>query len=157
MRYIGIDPGIFGAIAIMYDDDRETHWHPMPTVKAGTKSAIDGAAVRELLFDASDKGLVAIEKVGAMPKQGVTSSFNFGAGWGKVQGVCDGIQIPYILVQPQAWKKRILEGLGTDKSATIRFCMYRWPTLSLIAPRGRVPHDGAADALCLSLFAKLCA
>jgi crossover junction endodeoxyribonuclease RuvC len=155
VRYIGIDPGIFGAIAELREDGDPT-WIPMPTVKAGSKRAIDGAAVRDFLCVDDDRPLVAIEKVGAMPKQGVTSSFNFGAGWGKIQGVCDGLRVSYVLVQPQAWKKKILEGLGGDKSATIRYCMMRWPALSLVAPRCRTAHDGAADALCLALFAKLC-
>ncbi len=153
MIFIGIDPGLFGAIAFI-EDDYAPSWAPMPTVKTGTKRSIDGASVRShLIWDAPV--LIAIEKVGAMPKQGVTSGFNFGAGWGKIQGVCDGMRLPYVMVAPKTWKKKILDGLGTDKSATIAYCMKRYPAVSLIAPRGRTPHDGAADAICLALFAKL--
>ncbi len=155
MRYIGIDPGLHGAIAVI-EDDKDPDWVPMPVLKTGTKHAVDGASVREYLTG-DGKPLIAIEKVGAMPKQGVTSCFNFGAGWGKIQGVCDGMQLPYVLVTPQSWKKKILDGLGRDKSATIRYCMARWPQVSLIHYGCRVPHDGAADAMCLALFAKLCA
>ncbi len=156
MRYVGIDPGLSGAIAVLFDDDRQPLWHPMPTVRSGKKRAIDGALARDWIFDPMESSLVAIEKVGAMPGQGVTSCFSFGAGWGKIQGVCDGLRLPYVMVAPQTWKKKILDGLGHDKTATIRYCMMRWPTLGLIAPGCRTPHDGAADALCLALFAKLC-
>ena len=61
-----------------------------------------------------DVRLAALEKVGAMPGQGVVSMFTFGHAAGAVAGVLAALEVPVTLVTPQRWKKAA--GLiGTDK------------------------------------------
>jgi len=49
--------------------------------------------------------VATIEKVHAMPKQGVTSSFTFGKNFGFLIGLLTAIQVPFKFVTPQQWQK----------------------------------------------------
>lgn len=151
MQYIGIDPGLSGAIAIIEGDSAS--WWPMPVMEIGNgKRRVNGAELAKMLQGRTC--LVAIEKVGAMPGQGVTSMFSFGRSLGVIEGVCDAIGCPKAYVDPKTWKKAILAGGPQDKEGAIHFCRMRWPNVVLVPPRGRVDHDGAADALCLAEYGR---
>jgi len=100
-------------------------------------------------------GAVTIEKVGTMPKQGVTSSFNFGRGYGMLEGMCTTLCFPTQLVRPQAWKKLVLAGTQKDKSAAIQFVKRQYPGVRLRATdRCTTDHDGMADAICLAEYGR---
>lgn len=146
----GIDPGQKGAIAFI-GGTLGVSWMPMPVAGEGHgKKGIIGHAVAEALRGCS---YVAVEQVGAMPGQGVTSMFQFGRGLGRIEGVLQALALPYALVHPKTWKKAVLNGLPHDKEGAIAFARRQWPSVSLIAPGCRTPHDGAADALCLAWYA----
>ena len=148
MRVIGIDVGFKGAIAFI--DNGSIDLLPMP-INKGNKIYLDLRALTEYL-DEYIPELVIIEKVSAMPKQGVTSVFRFGEQFGMIQGICSGLGLSYLLVRPQEWKKRILEGYPKgDKSASIRYVQQKYPDVSLLpTPRSRKPSDGMADAICIA-------
>jgi crossover junction endodeoxyribonuclease RuvC len=57
--------------------------------------------------------LAVVEKVGAMPKQGVSSTFKFGAAYGSILGILAALKIRTILVSPTVWKGHF--ALGADK------------------------------------------
>lgn len=59
-------------------------------------------------------------------------------------------QLPHYRVRPQAWKQLVLAGTAKDKAAAIAFCRNAHPTLELVPPRFRAPHDGMAEAVCLA-------
>lgn len=153
----GVDPGLDGAVAIL-DGEGRLVLHPTPILKAdkGGKRSFDLTRMQDILCPIRNvTGLVAIERVGAMPGQGVTSMFNFGMGYGIWLGLLAGLGLPYQAVMPAAWKKSILAGTAKDKQAAIEFIHRRFPGVSLLAtPRSRVPHDGFADAACLALYAR---
>lgn len=87
----------------------------MPLIKIGSKSRVNGAAVASFLRGPSITHAY-LEEVGAMSGQGVSSMFTFGHAAGVVERIIQGLNIPYMLVTPQAWKKSA--GLiGTDKDA----------------------------------------
>ncbi len=154
----GIDPGMTGAVAWYYEAGNSAGWGRMPTIgMGGSKRSIDPPGLARLLNSLRAMvpiRLVVIEKVGAMPGQGVTSMFSFGRGCGVLDGVCGALGLPIVMVTPQSWKKRILEGLPHDKAGAIAYCQRRWPQVNLIPENGRVPHSGAADALCLAAYGK---
>jgi crossover junction endodeoxyribonuclease RuvC len=145
LNIIAIDPGLKGAIAIHHDG--QTTAHPMPI--AG--KVLDLPTIASLVRSASPD-LAVIEKVGAMPGQGVSSTFTFGCGYGMLQGLLTGLGVPIELVIPQAWKKLVLAGTTKDKDAAIAYCRRAFPDVPLVLPRCRVPHDGVADALCLMQY-----
>jgi crossover junction endodeoxyribonuclease RuvC len=143
MNIIAFDPGQKGGIAIHRQG--VTAAYPMPM--AG--KSLDLPSIGPDLVRSHSPDIAIIEKVGAMPGQGVTSTFTFGMGYGQIQGLLAGMGIPIELVQPQIWKKIILAGSPKDKDAAIAYCRRAFPNVPLVMPRCRTPHDGVADALCI--------
>ena len=77
-----------------------------------------------------------------MPGQGVSSMFNFGMGYGAIQGVLAGLCVPLHLVTPQKWKKH--QGLiGKDKDCARTLAQQLYPEASL----ARKKDIGRADAI----------
>jgi len=144
MIIVGIDPGINGGLALMNAGHVDGVW-PMPVIEKG----MDARAIKNILIDID---LVVMEKVHAMMGQGVTSMFHFGVGYGMIQGIVMTLGIPLRLVTPQAWKKEILVGTTKDKAASIDYCKRVYPYINLIPAGKRKPHDGCADACCISEF-----
>lgn len=153
---VGIDPGLRGGVAAIDPAGAVVGLWPMPVAGGEVHAAGLADLLRSLrcLDSHQDVGRVCLEKVSAMPKQGVSSTFRFGTGWGMVRGVCTALAIPVVLVPPTVWKKQVLLGLPHDKSGAVQFCAGRWPTADLVLPGCRVPHDGLADALCLASYAR---
>jgi len=157
MLSIGIDPGLRGGLAALDAVGTVVGLWPMPVAGGEIHAAGLAERLRSLrCFDThQDIGRVTLERVGAMPKQGVSSTFTFGTGWGMVRGVCAALGIPVVLVPPTVWKKQVLVGLPHDKDGALRYCANRWPLADLILPGCRKPHDGMADALCLAEYGRL--
>lgn len=151
---IGIDPGLKGGIAALDRAGNPLGVWPMPVAGGEVHAAGVADRLRVLLCHdgGPDQVRVCLEKVGAMPKQGVSSTFRFGVGVGTLLGVCATLGLGVVLVPPPTWKRRILHGLPHDKDGAIRYCMNRWPLVDLVQPGCRVPHDGIADALCLAEY-----
>ncbi len=102
MNVIGIDPGKSGGLAVL-----------TPNHKASV-FRFDNLSEREVYLLLTGQTLdlchVFLEKVHAMPGQGVTSMFNFGCGYGFLRGVLTTLGVPYEDVPPQTWQKKL--GLG---------------------------------------------
>ncbi|WP_288074307.1 hypothetical protein [Pseudomonas sp.] len=149
MKILGIDPGCTGALAILDDSGDATGHLPMPTVKVGTKSRVNGAAVAAWMREQGDIQHAYLEQVGAMPGQGVSSMFTFGHAAGVVEGILQGLGVPYTLVTPQAWKKRA--GLiGQDKDAARSRAIQLWPGMRVLDLKGK--GQAVADALLIAKF-----
>ncbi len=120
MRLLSIDPGITGAL-VAWNDGIETAVYPMPFLKvkvAGKKNLqkrLDLKALDKIFLEVSPH-IVVIEKVHAMPGQGVTSMFNFGFAFGAVCTLAATYADETHLIQPSAWKKHF-DLLKTAKSA----------------------------------------
>lgn len=162
MLIVGIDPGVSGALVLL-DGTALVDAVPMPTVEIETgkrkRREIVDERVRETL-DSWGPHLAVIEKVHAMPDQGVTSMFSFGAGWGLVRGICCGLGIPRELITPQTWKKIMLAGYPDDAEELVASQLWpgvKWaeyaPTkagraglfdAALIAEAGRRRREGGA-------------
>lgn len=153
---LGIDPGCTGAIVVMTDGDNYVAHLNMPTVKVGTKSRVNGAAVAAFVRETVGEFNVHayLEQVGAMPGQGVSSMFTFGHAAGVVEGILQGMAIPYTLVTPQAWKKRA--GLvGTDKDAARSRAIQLYPDLRILDLKGK--GQAVADAILIARHGASCA
>ena len=147
MLAIGIDPGKSGALAVIYTDEDNKPFR----VKV---IPFEETAYRDALATCVDSRVVCcLEKVGAMPGQGVVSMFNFGQNFGFIQGLLQANKIPYQLIPPQTWKKEF--SLSSDKQSSIDVCKRLFPDISLMAtPRSRKENDGMAEALLLAEFAR---
>ena len=147
MVSIGIDVGKKGGYAVIRDDDNyETHlWDDKDFIEV----MWDIAQTTE--FD--ERIIACVEKVGAMPHQGVTSSFNFGKSAGFVEGVLNALGIPYQLIPPQRWKKEFT--LNSDKQRSVEVCERLFPNASLLpTARCKVKSDGMAEALLMAEYAR---
>lgn len=148
---IGIDPGKSGAIAVI-DCDNGYILECISMPVAGKD--LDLSAINLFLSRyAVDTRCVFIEKVGAMPGQGVTSMFNFGFTVGAIHALVAAHQIPRYTVTPQAWKKLVLAGTLKDKAAAVDYCNRAFPQTSLLrTSRSKKPNDGMADAICIAVY-----
>jgi crossover junction endodeoxyribonuclease RuvC len=143
---IGIDPGISGAIAVFRDGKLESVVD-MPTVEIASgktiKRHISAATLRNILeLDMYQFSHVVIEKVGAMPGQGVTSMFNFGRSAGIIEGVVVGLKMPSTYVTPATWTKAV--GRAAGKDASRMRAMELFPAKAELFKRAK--DDGRADA-----------
>ena len=153
---IGIDPGLKGAIAVINAETKELlGLEDCPTMINDRKPIYDvgemAAVIRRfcLLGDAT----VILEQQQAMPKQGVSSTFTIGRGFGIWQGILGALEIPYRIVRPMVWTKRIFTGMpGEGKFRAIQFAMQMFPGIELTPQRCRTPKDGRADAACLAYW-----
>ena len=146
MIYIGIDPGKNGGIAILSDTI------PDVTVRVFSEDELLHIC-KTFRKTFSEDCKCVLEKVNAMPNQGVVSMFNFGQNYGFIQGVLKAYEIPYELVTPQKWKKEF--SCTSDKNTSIEVCKRLFPGVNLKATdRCRKDHDGMAEALLLACYAK---
>lgn len=143
---IGIDPGKTGAIAVMDDDGI------LCLEQFNVDKYVDVLSYVGQSTSAKDIK-VCLEKVGAMPGQGVVSMFNFGHNLGVIEGILSAFRIPYQLVPPQTWKKEF--SLTGDKAKSIEVCKKLFPWVDLRATdRSRKPSDGLAEALLMAEYAR---
>ncbi|EOH6201919.1 TPA: crossover junction endodeoxyribonuclease RuvC [Citrobacter farmeri] len=143
---LGIDPGCSGALVLITEQGGYIDHLAMPTIKVGTKSRVNGAAVAAWV---RQYGITHayLEKVGAMPGQGTASMFTFGHAAGVAEGILQGLNIPYTLVTPQAWKKSA--GLiGSDKDAARSRAIQLYPGLRALDAKAK--GQAIADALLIA-------
>lgn len=141
---MGIDPGISGAIAFYF---------PMvPSRIAVDDVPVAGGEINvaELarLIRVHRPTLAVIERVSAMPGQGVTSMFNFGRSYGDVRGVIGAMEVPLHFVTPQKWKKHF--GLSSDKDQSRMRAIRMFPTAADSFKLKK--HDGRAEAALIALY-----
>jgi hypothetical protein len=104
---------------------------------------VDAAALAQFVRDHVGPELAVVERVGAMPKQGVASTFRFGKAAGIIEGVLAGAGIPIHYVAPQTWKKHFRLS-GTDKEKSRALAIQRHPTVQGLHLK---KHHGRAEAL----------
>lgn len=149
--FMGIDPGLSGAIAV-YDPEAQTvECFDMPIYDIKGKKHVDLYGIARIVdaFHLRIKGAV-IEEVGAMPGQGVSSMFKFGFSAGAVQGVVAANFIPSRTVRPAIWKKAVGLPHGATKDASRKLASQIFPQSSHLW--ARVKDDGRAEATLLAIF-----
>ena len=138
--FVGIDPGKSGAIAVCGPQFAMTAW-PL-------KDRTD-ADIRDLLLEIhrwSDGGPFAyLEKVNAHPKQGISSTWKFAENFGMLKMALTCCNIPFDLIAPGVWQKKMSCLSGGDKNVTKRRAQELFPGM-------KITH-ATADAI---LLAELC-
>lgn len=145
MIYVGIDPGKKGAVAYLLE--REGSW------LENVFPIDDLPQLLHRLLRTGQPIRCCLEKVHAMPKQGVSSTFTFGAQYGWLKGMLDAHYISYQEIPPERWKKEF--GLNTDKQKSIEVCRQLFPNVSLRpTERSRVDDNNMAEALLMAEYAR---
>jgi len=140
--YVGIDPGSTGAMAILGPCGADTIDFTDPSFF-------------DRLNDREGQVHCMVEKVHAMPKQGVTSVFTFGTAYGKALGMLIALKVPYTLVTPQKWQK--VFGISGRKGCTKKQSLERARALfpGLAASHlARVKDHNRADALLIAEYCR---
>jgi crossover junction endodeoxyribonuclease RuvC len=158
--FLGIDPGQTGSLAmirVLDDGSKEIRLFdpPLFEVKSGKKirHEYDEASMAATLheFSVVEKETTCIlEKVSAMPDQGVTSMFNFGMGFGLWRGMLAAFRIPYTLIHPLTWKKRVMRDMPKEKDAARQRAIQLYPQVA--DQLARKKDIGRADALLLAHY-----
>lgn len=152
IRYIGIDPGSKGAVAILYSDDR--------VVIEDLDKEFNTYA--EVMFRQTDDvgsfeyTYVAVEDVCGRPGQSCQANTTFMklAGMAELTGYCIGNDLT--LVKPQVWKKHfglITKGLTKTerKHLSIDLAKKLYPS---VADQLTASKDGRAEALLIARYIK---
>lgn len=122
---MGIDPGKSGSIAVI-DDSTSTRCSPLLCMRLNEPTR----EIADFLDIAigPDPAQCYIEKVHAMPKQGVTSSFTFGESYGMIQGLlAANRRIRYERVTPQKWQQAMQCLTKGDKNVSKARAMELFP------------------------------
>lgn len=140
---MGVDPGASGAVAFYYPDyPHRVAVYDVPIVG----KEINVPAFVQLMQTHLPE-LAVIEAVHAMPKQGVSSSFNFGVAYGMARGAIAAMLIPSRLVTPTKWKRHF--ALDSDKEKARALAISKWPEC---AHFNRKKDHGRAEAALLALY-----
>ena len=151
--FVGIDPGNFGAIAVLNAAGDVLSVDMCPTITVGkTKKEPDAMAMARLVWRAfwiaqenAEPFRVVIEKTSGRPKEGAGSARKIGHGAGVWEGAVAaaiahnltsmaGSRIvssaaSYSVLAPQTWQKAVCHDLPGDnpKGRAELFCRRRWP------------------------------
>ena len=152
MLIYGIDPCFTGAVSI-YDTELDSLIiHDIPVVKSPKgKTLINLPELLSILINTENQpSLAAIERVNAMPNQGVSSTFRFGQGFGQLEMAIVASKLPIKYVTPRQWKKYF--DLTRDKGESRRLAKLCFPNYAHCFKR--VKDDGRAEAALIGLYAK---
>ena len=122
-KFIGIDPGKSGGIAVLTNETAIVHACPRTIEDMATLIGV-------CLNDVSAINVrVTVEKVWAFPTDGRRGSFSFGENYGQWQGILASHELDPVYVTPKKWqshyeikkglpkpvRKKILKQLAKDK------------------------------------------
>ena len=146
---VAIDPGLSGAIAVFSDDGKLLVLEDMPTLKTGTgnKREIDVDGVIGMLPIGCR---VVIERQQAMPKQGVSSTFKTGYGYGLLLGTIQALAFRHEIVNPATWARAVKRPAGSGKDWCIAEARRRYPDWKSKFLKSK---DGRADAVMIGIHA----
>ena len=153
MRVLGIDVGLNGAIAVV-EGDQLIEVHDMPTFSmernGKNKRMVNAAELARLIRQASP-GCAYLERLNAMPGQGVTSMFSMGQSLGVVLGILAALDIPTTTIPPRTWQRALDVPQGKDGS--------RYRAAQLFPARAelfkRVKDNGRSDAALIAVYGGL--
>ena len=166
MIYVGVDPGLTGAIAALSSKGNLLGVWDTPTIvvkRSGSKRTEFIPSNLLEVFRAlrvgpnrqQDDIRVCIELVHAMPREGgsgVVAAYSMGLCSGLMTMACVALDYPHEYVTPQTWK-RALGLLGSDKAASILKAQQIIPGAAPYLTLKK--HDGRAEAMLIAEFYRL--
>lgn len=154
MIFVGVDPGSkTGAYAILLPNrgpvvkpwDNDEFIHDIRDVHTLIE--------RTALSGENWRAAAMVEKVGAMPKQGISSTWSFAENFGYIQGVLHALGIAFQLVPPRVWKNEF--SLNSDKANSIEVCHRLYPDVCLKrTDKCKKDDNNLAEALLMAEYAR---
>jgi hypothetical protein len=165
MIFIGIDPGLNGAMAVLNPDLPHNYVQDTPYVEVmgKTKTKKGNLKIKREYFVSEmakmlepyskihfENVIVVIENVHSMPGEGVSAAFSFGKGLGLWEGIIAAYRLRYEKITPQRWKKAMLDGMGKEKDASRLQAQRLFPDLAEHLKLKK--HHGRGDAILMAEF-----
>lgn len=151
----GIDPGLTGAVVFIKGNEIVDCFDaPVEVVMKGKKRRTEllPYSMSSIIESRSlDSSHFFIESVHSMPGQGLSSTFQFGKGYGMWLGILAALQAQHTTVTPQAWKKAVMQGLP-DKDASRGRAQQLFPSQAGLFVRKK--DVGRADAALIAWYGK---
>lgn len=144
-RYVGIDPGVNGGIAVLSADG---------TVMEVVKMPGTARDLLDFLRRYKDDSVCVLERVGGMPGNGAHAMFNFGKGFGHLQMALLALEIPTEDVTSNKWEKAFQMG------SSGKFTKREWKNLlkakaqQLFPKLGRKVTLATCDALLIAEYGR---
>lgn len=159
-KYIGIDIGKKGAVAIW--DGKKYISHKMPMIK----DQVDYAGLYNLLAEFEGfNGIVVFEKLGVIFGTSKKTAFSMGHQAGAIEMLCIALAMPFVKVPAKSWQAEMFKGVEEikvsgsktkrDTKAMALVAIKRLvPRLPLTFGKATKPHDGLVDAVLMAEYAK---
>ena len=158
MIFVGIDPGLHGAVAWIDGERKQVRVQDCPLINGEYDYFGMWKALQDASWNGAAQTVVTMEKVHAMPNDGRCSAFSFGVGYGAWLAIAGMLRLTPNLVSPQAWKRTMLAGVPNDKQAEAKALKQRFQgheiCSQLHGPRGGL-RDGRVDALLLAEYGRV--
>ena len=155
MRYIGIDNGLSGGIAVI-ENRKVLELLTMPTVVGSNdRNEYDIPAIIKILEKYKKDSVLIIEKAHAMPVIGVVQAFSFGKLYGIMLALVCALKIPYNIVHSKTWQKEMFRDISSDntKQASVIVAKQLYPEQTFLASeRSKKMHDGLTDAILIATY-----
>lgn len=167
--FIGIDPGLSGAISILVPNQNPI----LSAMPIFAKEELDVKAIVEMIYHYENIHVI-IEDVHSIFGASAGANFSFGFGCGSLFTLLKITDIPFTKVSPKTWQKEMWQGVKPvemltkeknkdgspkykiDTKATSLLAVRRlFPTIDLRAnERCKVPHNGIVDALLMAEYGR---
>lgn len=151
MIICGIDPGASGAIASIHLEKGFLEVIDMPAhqiERNGKKKTEISAQLVARYLENLKPDHIYLERVGAMPGQGVSSMFQFGRSVGTLEGIIAALRIPISYVTPQKWQKDC--GMRAGKDGSRQRAQELFPAFA--QHFSRVKDNGRSDAALIAWY-----
>ena len=157
---IGIDNGIAGGISFFRPENNNLFVLPMPIVKAAKdgRNEYDIPAIVNLLKNYKSVKMVILEKDQPYPGIGATAVFTNGRNYGIMEGILVTMGLPYMVVHPKTWQKKMFEGMPYDdtKKASILTAKRLFPSISFKATEKTIiDHHGMTDSALMAVYGSI--
>ena len=155
MIFLGIDPGLSGAVALWTPERKALDVFDMPTLKLKPNSDKRTLDVIELarLLDGVCKWsvtLAVIEQAGPRPNDGIRAAFGAGANWGSTYGALAAQFVPIDIIAPHVWKTAMRVTAAKDSS--LDMVKKTLPQHAHFFARKK--DEGRAEATLIALYAE---
>jgi len=153
--YIGIDPGLTGAIASITTEGIFIRVADTPVIGfAGSKRKdYDDGEMAGVLISMTtgwaEDYIVAIESQSARPGQGVSSMLKLGVGYGLWRGIIASLRLRSVIVQPRQWVGDMRA--GKEKAQRVLMAKRLFPNAGKQLTK---TNHGRADALLIAEWAR---
>jgi Holliday junction resolvasome RuvABC endonuclease subunit len=129
MIYIGIDAGsVNGALGAIDHDGNYVESFMIDHKDKHILALVFKSRILSIV-DPKEGAQICMEQVHAMPKQGISSTWNFARAVGVISAVCELTNYPFHLVSPQKWKKHF--NLTADKNEALDLARKLFPKAPL--------------------------